>query len=96
MLQFKQFMLEEQKSRKEQAEEIETGLDKGDSLAGLNALRHPKVTLAHISKALEHTSPHVRLSAIRHPKANIQHIQKALKDKHDWIKDEAKRLLLSK
>lgn len=76
--------------------EVDEGLDNGDSLAGMNALRKPKATAAHLSKALDHASPHVRLSAIRHPKANIQHIQKALKDKHDWIKDEAKRLLLSK
>ena len=77
-------------------DEIDEGLDNGDALAGINAMRHPKVTLAHITKALDHPSPHVRLQAIRHPKANINHIQKALKDKHEWVKDEAKRLLQSK
>ena len=101
MLSLKQYMIEYfKKDLKEESMIIDKkqneGLDSGETLDGINSLRKPKVTLAHLTKALDHPSPNVRLQAIRHPKANISHIQKALKDKHDWVKDEAKRLLQAK
>lgn len=103
MLSLKQYMVEYfKKDLKEESmidkkpNEIDQGLDSGETLDGINVLRKPKVTLAHLTKALDHPSPHVRLQAIRHPKANFSHIQKALKDKHEWVKSEAKRLLQAK